>query len=234
MGKSSCRSAEGQFGVKYEPEEQEALSRRAGRLSSGHARVIPCPPSSAAVSARAEAELPFESPSDCDTGVSVSMDGAAPNGQNDPADLAPTPQIPAEIADTSARHRRFELLTYGSGVAHAPLAPLSSPSQTLGNVQDRNSTSVQVSQPFAPFSSPFAAPVLQRKRRRGLRLVDGHPERALLPVREVAKLLGVCTAIVYELVANGELAHVRVSNSIRVAPPDLEAYLAARRRRRDR
>ena len=29
--------------MKYEPEEQEALSRRAGRLSPGQARVIPCP-----------------------------------------------------------------------------------------------------------------------------------------------------------------------------------------------
>jgi hypothetical protein len=29
--------------AKYEPEEREALSRRAGRLSPGQTRVIPCP-----------------------------------------------------------------------------------------------------------------------------------------------------------------------------------------------
>ena len=62
-------------------------------------------------------------------------------------------------------------------------------------------------------------------------MVDSRRERPLLRVREVANLLGVCTAIVYDLVAKGELAHVRVSNAIRVAPPDLDAFLAARRRR---
>ena len=49
----------------------------------------------------------------------------------------------------------------------------------------------------------------------------------LLNVREVAKALGVCTAIVYRLVDAGELPHVRVANAIRVAPVDLVAYLSA-------
>ncbi len=55
------------------------------------------------------------SASGCDTGVSVSMDSAVPNGPNEPAIADSTPQIPAEIADRLARHRGFEPLTYGSG-----------------------------------------------------------------------------------------------------------------------
>jgi excisionase family DNA binding protein len=44
-------------------------------------------------------------------------------------------------------------------------------------------------------------------------------------VREVAARLGVSTATVYKLVNGGALAHVRIANSIRVAPADLAAYL---------
>jgi len=52
---------------------------------------------------------------------------------------------------------------------------------------------------------------------------------ALLSVRQVAGQLGVCTATVYALCANGELRHVRVLNAIRVAPSDLEAFVDGRR-----
>jgi hypothetical protein len=47
---------------------------------------------------------------------------------------------------------------------------------------------------------------------------------------DVARELRVCTATVYKLCAAGELAHVRVSNAIRVAPADLAAYLDEGRR----
>jgi excisionase family DNA binding protein len=53
---------------------------------------------------------------------------------------------------------------------------------------------------------------------------------ALLSVREVAARLGVCGATVYRLAAEGQLAHVRVLNAIRVAPRDLAAFVEARRR----
>jgi excisionase family DNA binding protein len=39
----------------------------------------------------------------------------------------------------------------------------------------------------------------------------------MLTVREVARLLRVSTATVYKLCARGELAHVRVLNSIRIS-----------------
>jgi excisionase family DNA binding protein len=46
----------------------------------------------------------------------------------------------------------------------------------------------------------------------------------LLSVRDVASRLGVSTATVYKLCASGELAHVRVSNAIRIAQDAVERY----------
>ncbi|HEY3450761.1 MAG TPA: helix-turn-helix domain-containing protein [Myxococcales bacterium] len=52
----------------------------------------------------------------------------------------------------------------------------------------------------------------------------------LLTVAEVAAHLGVCTATVYRMAQRGELPHVRVGNNVvRVAPADLEAFIAAGR-----
>jgi excisionase family DNA binding protein len=53
----------------------------------------------------------------------------------------------------------------------------------------------------------------------------------LLSVREIAARLGVSTATVYKLCDRGELPHVRVSNSIRIAPADLAEFIARMRRR---
>jgi len=50
----------------------------------------------------------------------------------------------------------------------------------------------------------------------------------LLTVREVAKVLQVATSTVYQACADGKLAHVRVSNAIRVRPDGLAEYLARR------
>ena len=65
--------------------------------------------------------------------------------------------------------------------------------------------------------------------RRALSVV-GEGEEALLTVRDVAARLGVCAATVYRLVGEGQLAHVRVLNAIRVAPRDLGAFIEAQRR----
>ena len=46
----------------------------------------------------------------------------------------------------------------------------------------------------------------------------------LLTVREVSKRLKVSTATVYKLVDKGELAHVRVSNAIRIPVTAVDAY----------
>jgi len=57
-----------------------------------------------------------------------------------------------------------------------------------------------------------------------LRVLEGGANR-LLSVRQVADQLSVSTATVYRICEAGELSHVRVSNSIRVAPAALAAYL---------
>jgi excisionase family DNA binding protein len=76
-------------------------------------------------------------------------------------------------------------------------------------------------------------PVVQRAVGRGSsrRVAPGGVER-LLSVGEVAELLRVCTAIVYALVARGELPHVRVSNAIRISERDLARYVGAKRKAR--
>ncbi len=131
-----------------------------------------------------------------------------------------------------ARHRRFEHLTYGSGVAISASAPSGSGLQPLEIVRDRETGSVQRSLPLAPNRSPFGPPVVHdsadgpgsKRLLRGL----GAP---LLTVRQVAERLGVCTAIVYALVGRGELAHVRVSNAIRINPAALSVYSGTKAKR---
>jgi excisionase family DNA binding protein len=65
----------------------------------------------------------------------------------------------------------------------------------------------------------FRIPKLGNKESTDLGLTG---EVYLMSVKEVAKALRVCTATVYDLVERGELAHVRVSNAIRVVVPCAE------------
>jgi excisionase family DNA binding protein len=66
-------------------------------------------------------------------------------------------------------------------------------------------------------------PVLPRGRKLLRVLTDAPP--ALLTVREVAQRLRVSRPTVYSLCERCLLAHYRVSNSIRIRPEDLDAYL---------
>jgi len=59
-----------------------------------------------------------------------------------------------------------------------------------------------------------------------------HEPARLLTVREVAALLAVSTPIAYSLCERGELAHTRISNSIRITPSALMAYLRLKDRAR--
>jgi excisionase family DNA binding protein len=56
------------------------------------------------------------------------------------------------------------------------------------------------------------------------------PIERLLTVRQVAQLLGVCTATVYKWAAAGVLPHIRIVNVIRVRPEDLIRFLNDRLR----
>jgi excisionase family DNA binding protein len=51
----------------------------------------------------------------------------------------------------------------------------------------------------------------------------------LLTVREVAQRLRVRPVTVYRLCERSELAHIRVSNAIRIRREDLDQYVARRR-----
>jgi excisionase family DNA binding protein len=51
-------------------------------------------------------------------------------------------------------------------------------------------------------------------------------------VRQVAELLGVRSATVYHLCEHGELAHVRVSHTIRVGSVDFAEFVNSRRKPR--
>ena len=82
-------------------------------------------------------------------------------------------------------------------------------------------------QPFAPNRSPFVTRLLPESAAR-LAVLKGGSD-GLLSVRQAAEQLGLCTATVYGLCAEGALAHIRILNAIRIAPADLAAFIAARR-----
>jgi len=48
-------------------------------------------------------------------------------------------------------------------------------------------------------------------------------------VREAAEQIGLCTATVYGLCAESALPHIRILNTIRIAPADLAAFVEAKR-----
>ena len=89
----------------------------------------------------------------------------------------------------------------------------------------------QESHPFAPIRSPFVTRLLPGSAATAARLeVLRGGKDGLLSVREAAEHLGLCTATIYGLCADGALPHIRILNAIRIAPADLEAFIAARRK----
>ena len=98
------------------------------------------------------------------------------------------------------------------------------PHANTGSVSDEKSQNVQT---HAGLSKNLAGSLLDA----------GPPEpevqarmQPLLSVRQVAVLLGMCSATVYRMCERGELMHFRVRNAIRVPVVALKAYLAERRR----
>ena len=97
------------------------------------------------------------------------------------------------------------------------------------------SAAVQGSQGIAPEIQPFGPTVVHDGRFAGGRRPRVQVRDVpLMSVREAARALGVCTAIVHRLVESGAVPHVRVSNAIRIAPSDLRAYVSASRKTRGR
>jgi excisionase family DNA binding protein len=69
---------------------------------------------------------------------------------------------------------------------------------------------------------PSSAPTLA-----DLRVLWGGRDR-LLKVAKVAEQLAVGAWRIYQLCEDGELPHVRINNSIRVRPKDLEEFIASK------
>jgi excisionase family DNA binding protein len=92
-------------------------------------------------------------------------------------------------------------------------------------VSDEKSKNVQI---HASLSKDFAGSLLDGMTADSEVLRSVRP---LLSVRQVAKLLGVCSATVYALCDRRKLPHFRVLNAIRIDPRDLKTFLARTRRR---
>jgi excisionase family DNA binding protein len=87
-------------------------------------------------------------------------------------------------------------------------------------------TALAAASPAAPPGAPSA--VAQTPTTMDLTVLYGGKDR-LLRVAEVAEQLAVGAWAVYRFCEDGVLPHVRINNSIRVRPRDLEEFVAARR-----
>ena len=106
-------------------------------------------------------------------------------------------------------------------------------SERLETLEPEGMVTPQPLEPQGPVRGWFGADLVQaryqlRRDLAGLRCL-GADAGPLLSVRDVAAQLGVSTFTVYRLVSSGALPHFRVSNAIRVAPADFEAFLVASR-----
>jgi excisionase family DNA binding protein len=61
---------------------------------------------------------------------------------------------------------------------------------------------------------------------------DGRAQRDLIPVRAVAKRLGLSEAHVYTMAAQGQIPCVKFSKAVRFDPKDIETFIRTHRRRR--
>jgi len=82
---------------------------------------------------------------------------------------------------------------------------------------------------LAPFSQKFAANLLLRQTSSVTQAAPVADSDRLLTVKEVARRLQVCNATVYKLCDKGELAHVRILNSVRIPQADLADFIDRRK-----
>ena len=125
------------------------------------------------------------------------------------------------------RATRLELATLSLGNVSSECPNHSKKSQAIGNPSALAGSRVQDAHDSTRFHKSFVPYVSQAP---SLKLVRGGAEN-LLSVREVAEHLGVATYTVYRLCERGELAHVRISNAIRITPRALQDYIAKQTKR---
>ncbi len=103
-------------------------------------------------------------------------------------------------------------------------------SASIPTVRNYSSPSAEASQGLLPFTAVFKNFGKEAVQEFGGQLAADSDVKRLLTVREVAQCLSVSTATVYALCKRHELAHLRVSNAIRVIPAELEFFLMRNRR----
>jgi excisionase family DNA binding protein len=129
------------------------------------------------------------------------------------------------LASRGGGCRGLEPLASGVTVSEVTLGGGGQGSQAGGNTRSGSCEESSGSPGLAGVLRPFGVPLVSRERGAAAGL-----ER-LLTVREVAGLLGAATSTVYQLCAEGKVAHLRVSNAIRVEREAVVAYLTSRRSR---
>jgi excisionase family DNA binding protein len=145
---------------------------------------------------------------------------------------------------TGWRPRRSPARQNWSGRQDLNLRPLG-PEQRQGALEGGSRGASTSPNPLESLSSPGVtselvvhgfAPVCTHSATRALPVGEPHEARVspplsephrteLLTVVEVARYLGVSRATVYKLCTQGRLPHLRVSNTIRFRPSDVEAVL---------
>ena len=119
--------------------------------------------------------------------------------------------------------------TYGLRGQAESLSPPHTATQARAITTSGRRPTLTPTLPGAPSTTGRVAPVWPQSTGVRLRVLDGGV-RNLLSVRQVAERLSVSTATVYRLAERGELPHLRLSNAVRVAPADLEAFIDRRKR----
>jgi excisionase family DNA binding protein len=94
-------------------------------------------------------------------------------------------------------------------------------SQLLANIGCRDASDGIRFPGLASFRPPLGTSLVQPE-------AYCQPLPKCLTVKEAARILRVSTATVYRLVAEGRIAHIRVSNAIRIQEKLLEALLGNR------
>lgn len=117
-------------------------------------------------------------------------------------------------------------MAYGSGEGPGVRPEGGSAPQAVGIPRFDTPSAVQGSQPLGQIHGEFAASLLHR---RTSPEVGGGAD--LLTVSQVAARLRVKPVTVYRLCQRGELAHLRVSNALRVEAAELERFLVSIRGR---
>jgi excisionase family DNA binding protein len=122
----------------------------------------------------------------------------------------------------------FEPTTFSLGRSGASVGGGSKGLQAVENIGNRSESNSHSAPPEAPFSSDFVSGLCLEKRLNADGVGRDASDR-LLSVKQVAEHLGMTTATVYGLCATGRLAHVRILNTIRIAPGDLAAFIDSHR-----